>query len=251
MKQDWCGSRENWHNKKKLNFDSFRCPYGPQNWVCGAHFPHTTKRTCNDHVKRYWCETSENVLRKWPKTTILDLFWGHKWPRNWASEAYISHTSKSTCNEHVKQYWCKTIGIFLECDQRPEFDFHWIIPITTENIICITLGAETIYTLHLTSSMCANSRFGFQDHNYGMRCLIKIRFSTQIYSFKRRLKLYLSENQRNSYWTVLDKPFLYQLTMSTRRMFSIQICNYELVWNSDTSALFGCLFYLPPFATPT
>ena len=27
-----------------------------------------------------------------------------KWSKNWASEVQILHTSKSTCNEHVKQY---------------------------------------------------------------------------------------------------------------------------------------------------
>ena len=53
----------------------------------------------------------------------------------------------------------------------------------------------------------------------------EIRDSPTVHSFKRRLKLYLSENQRNPYWTFGDKPFLYQRTMSTRRMFSIQICN--------------------------
>ena len=36
------------------------------------------------------------------------LIWGPKWPQNWASEAHILHTSKSTWNEHVKQYCCET-----------------------------------------------------------------------------------------------------------------------------------------------
>ena len=35
-----------------------------------ARIPHTSKTTCNEHVKQYWCETSENFLRKWPKTRI-------------------------------------------------------------------------------------------------------------------------------------------------------------------------------------
>ena len=38
-----------------------------------------------------------------------DLFYGPKWPQNWAYETHISHTAKSTCSEHVKQYWCETI----------------------------------------------------------------------------------------------------------------------------------------------
>ena len=36
------------------------------------------------------------------------LFGGLKWPRNWASESDIQHTSKSSSNRHVKQHWCKT-----------------------------------------------------------------------------------------------------------------------------------------------
>ena len=42
------------------------------------------------------------------------LIWGGaKWPKNRASEAYILHTSKSTWNEHVKQYCCETSENFL------------------------------------------------------------------------------------------------------------------------------------------
>ena len=41
------------------------------------------------------------------------LFWGPKWHKNWTSEAHILHTYKSTCNEHVKQYWCEISENFL------------------------------------------------------------------------------------------------------------------------------------------
>ena len=34
------------------------------------------KSSYNEHVKQYWCETSGNLLRKLPKSGILDLFWG-------------------------------------------------------------------------------------------------------------------------------------------------------------------------------
>ena len=44
----------------------------------------------------------------------FDLFGGPKWPQNWASEAHILHTSKSTWNEHVKQYCCETSENFFE-----------------------------------------------------------------------------------------------------------------------------------------
>ena len=44
---------------------------GPKNWASEAHILHASKGTCNEHVKQYWCEASENVLRKWPNTRIL------------------------------------------------------------------------------------------------------------------------------------------------------------------------------------
>ena len=49
------------------------------------------------------------------------LFWDPKWPENWTSEAHILHTSKSTCNEHVKQYWCEINDTFCENDRSPDF----------------------------------------------------------------------------------------------------------------------------------
>ena len=48
------------------------------------------------------------IFEKMTKDWNFDLFGGPKWPKNWASEAHILHTSKSTYNEHVKQYWCAT-----------------------------------------------------------------------------------------------------------------------------------------------
>ena len=42
-----------------------------------------------------------------------DLFRGPKWPGNWASEANIQHTFKSTSNWHVKQDSWETSGICL------------------------------------------------------------------------------------------------------------------------------------------
>ena len=38
------------------------------------------------------------------KELNFDLFEGPKWSQDWAAEAHIPHTAKSTCNEHVKQY---------------------------------------------------------------------------------------------------------------------------------------------------
>ena len=42
------------------------------------------------------------------------LFWGPKWPKYWTPQAHIPHTSKSTCNEHVKQHWRQTSENFFE-----------------------------------------------------------------------------------------------------------------------------------------
>ena len=44
--------------------------WGPKKWASEAHIVHTSKSTCNEDVKQYWCEASENFLRKWPSTRI-------------------------------------------------------------------------------------------------------------------------------------------------------------------------------------
>ena len=59
---------------KDLNCNLFWDPKWPQNWTSEAHIPHTGECTYNEHVKQYWCETSENLLRKWPKSRILTSF---------------------------------------------------------------------------------------------------------------------------------------------------------------------------------
>ena len=61
---------------------------------------YTSKSSSNWHVHGDWYKTSGNIFRKWPKTRILIILG----PKNWASEAHILHTSKSHCNEYVKQY---------------------------------------------------------------------------------------------------------------------------------------------------
>ena len=57
-----------------------------------AHILHISKSTYNEHAKQYWCETSENLLRKWPKTWILTYFGSQKWSPNRASEAHTPQT---------------------------------------------------------------------------------------------------------------------------------------------------------------
>ena len=54
------------------------------------------------------------------KDRNFDLFGGPKWPKNWASEAHILHTSESNWNEHVKKYCYEPVKTFWENDQTPE-----------------------------------------------------------------------------------------------------------------------------------
>ena len=63
-----------------------------------------------------WSNTDvKSVTTFWEMTKELnfDLLWDPKWPKNWAPEAHILHTTESTCNEHEKQYWCETNENFL------------------------------------------------------------------------------------------------------------------------------------------
>ena len=53
------------------------------------------------------------------------LIWGPKWPKNWSSEAHILHISKSTWNEHVKQYCCETSENFWEITKHQNLFLLW------------------------------------------------------------------------------------------------------------------------------
>ena len=95
-----------------LNFDSFRGPKWPNIFGASeAHIPH--KSTCNDHVKQYWCETSENFLRNWPKTRIMTPLKAQNLPHKWASEAHIAHIPEDNTNEHIRQDWRESKGHFF------------------------------------------------------------------------------------------------------------------------------------------
>ena len=48
------------------------------------------------------------------QTGILTNFGAPNGPQNWASEAHILHTSKSSYNDCVKQYWLEASGNFFE-----------------------------------------------------------------------------------------------------------------------------------------
>ena len=84
-----------------------------KNWASEAHILHTFKSICNEHVKQYCCETSENFLRKWPNTRNLTNFGAQKRPTNWDFAAHIFHISENSSNKHIKQDWCESRANFL------------------------------------------------------------------------------------------------------------------------------------------
>ena len=57
-----------WENDQRPDFLLILVPKVTQKWASEAHILHTFKSTCNEHVKQWCCETSENFLRKWPNT---------------------------------------------------------------------------------------------------------------------------------------------------------------------------------------
>ena len=63
-----------WENDQRPEFVIIFGSKWLQNLASEAHIPHTTENTSNEHVKQYWCKTSENVLRKWLKSKILTYF---------------------------------------------------------------------------------------------------------------------------------------------------------------------------------
>ena len=102
MRNQWKVLRK-WQ-KIDRNFYLFWGPKWPTNWTTEAHIIYTCERTCNDHVKEYWCKTSEDILRKWPKTwNVTNLgaqmapnlaLWGpfskHRWKYlQWAVEVIL------------------------------------------------------------------------------------------------------------------------------------------------------------------
>ena len=120
-----------------------------QNWASEAHIPYTTESTCNEHVKQYECEISENFLRKWSDSRLLTYFGVHNGPKigplrpilytplkiapmsiktrlMWiqrkrhpeekSSKTLIFthplHTYKTSSNKFINQVWCESSGYF-------------------------------------------------------------------------------------------------------------------------------------------
>ena len=66
---------------KDRNFYLFLGPKVAKNWASEAHILHKFESTCNEHVKQYCCETSENFLRKRPNTRNLTNFGAQNGPQ--------------------------------------------------------------------------------------------------------------------------------------------------------------------------
>ena len=44
----------------------------------------------------------KNFGENYQRPAFFSSFWGPKWPTNLTCEAHVLHTTKSTCNDHVK-----------------------------------------------------------------------------------------------------------------------------------------------------
>ena len=105
------------------NFYLFWRPKWPKNWTTEAHtcILHTSKSTCNEQVKQYWCDTSENFLRTWPKTLILTYFGPKMAPKLGLWGPYSTH-----CWKYLIQYlWSNTdmkpMKTLWGSEQSPQF----------------------------------------------------------------------------------------------------------------------------------
>ena len=55
-------------------------------------------------VNQNWCDSNGNKKEKMTRKQYFLPIWGPKWSDNRASGAHILHISKSSSNEHAKQY---------------------------------------------------------------------------------------------------------------------------------------------------
>ena len=84
----------------------------PKNSTSDSHILPTSKSTCNDQVKQYWSETSENYSRKWPKNWILTYLGYQNGPKLGFWGPYSTHRWK---------YWQWTFEAILMWNQRKLF----------------------------------------------------------------------------------------------------------------------------------
>ena len=103
-----------WENDQRPEFSLILGPKVIQKLgLWGADILNTSKSTCNEHVKQYWCVTSENILRKWPNTRIFTYFGAQNDPEIEPLRPILYTSLKSSSKEHIKHDWCETRGNFL------------------------------------------------------------------------------------------------------------------------------------------
>ena len=99
VKQEWCETSEkNLRNGWRPELWSISGPKMTQKlglWgLYSTHLLKQLKLTCKSRLMQNQWKLFEKMTKDWN----LDLFWDPKWPKNWASEAHILHTSKSSYN---------------------------------------------------------------------------------------------------------------------------------------------------------
>ena len=93
----------------------------PKNLTSDAHILHTFKRTCTEHVKQYWYESSESFLRKWPKTLTLTYFGAQNGPKFGPLRPIFYTPLKVLAISTWSNTAMKPVKTFWESDQGPEF----------------------------------------------------------------------------------------------------------------------------------
>ena len=88
------------------------------------------------------------IFEKMTEDLNYDLFWGPKWPGNWASEANIQHTSKSSSNWHEHQDWWATNGKFVKKWPKTGIFYLFGCPKWPKNL------ASEAHILHAHKSAC-------------------------------------------------------------------------------------------------
>ena len=89
------------------------------------------------------------------KHESFDLLLGPKWPRNWASESHIVHTSESSSKEHIKQDWCASRGNFATKYSKMWIVTHW----RTEMAHKFGPLAPIVYTHTKVASVSLQNKF--------------------------------------------------------------------------------------------
>ena len=121
-----------WQYSWKHNFDLFVGPKWPQNLgILGLSFTRLQKKPQQAYSSFIWIQFKffhkiVKTLHFDPFSPNFDLFGSLKGP----SEAHILHICKRTSNEHVRQDWYESNGIFWQSSHKPEFLPIWEPQIT-------------------------------------------------------------------------------------------------------------------------